>query len=247
MSDTPHQGYTVIPPGELRCVWMTAGILSYQLCDRAYECDGCALDAAMRKHFSDTEPRERTAPSEGRTLRETCRYADNHCWLKSVSEHVARIGIEPGLASVLLVPKAIVLPSVGQRVMKRQAIVWFVMEDGTLPLSSPVDGEVVGRNGLILENPRELLAHPFDGGWLYDISVEPPAITEAQLFEVPEANRRYTRDSLRLNELLKEALEPRGSTVGDTLPDGGKPLQDVSDMIGSRNYFRIINQVYGSR
>ncbi len=53
MSDfeTEH-GRPILPPDELRCVWMSAGILSYQLCDRAFDCDHCALDQAMRPHFA---------------------------------------------------------------------------------------------------------------------------------------------------------------------------------------------------
>lgn len=32
----------------LPCIWMSAGLLSYRLCDREYDCEHCPLDAALR-------------------------------------------------------------------------------------------------------------------------------------------------------------------------------------------------------
>ena len=31
-------GFPVLPENALPCVWMTAGLLAYRLCDRSYEC-----------------------------------------------------------------------------------------------------------------------------------------------------------------------------------------------------------------
>jgi hypothetical protein len=36
------------PAGVLPCVWMSAGLVAYKLCDRGFECDGCPFDQAMR-------------------------------------------------------------------------------------------------------------------------------------------------------------------------------------------------------
>jgi hypothetical protein len=37
----------VLPPGVLPCVWMSAGVVSFKLCDREGECEGCPFDRAM--------------------------------------------------------------------------------------------------------------------------------------------------------------------------------------------------------
>ena len=39
---------SVIPQGEVPCVWMTACVLSFRLCDRDLECADCPLDLALR-------------------------------------------------------------------------------------------------------------------------------------------------------------------------------------------------------
>lgn len=36
------------PAGALPCVWMSAGLVAYKLCDRNFECEGCPFDLAMR-------------------------------------------------------------------------------------------------------------------------------------------------------------------------------------------------------
>jgi hypothetical protein len=37
------------PPGALPCVWMSAGLIAFKLCDREGECEGCPFDRAMRQ------------------------------------------------------------------------------------------------------------------------------------------------------------------------------------------------------
>jgi hypothetical protein len=36
-------------PGVLPCVWMSAGLVAFKLCDREGECEGCPFDRAMRE------------------------------------------------------------------------------------------------------------------------------------------------------------------------------------------------------
>jgi hypothetical protein len=38
--------FPIIPPEEKRCVWMSAGIVPYQLCNRKCDCTDCDIDDA---------------------------------------------------------------------------------------------------------------------------------------------------------------------------------------------------------
>ena len=38
--------YQVLAPETEPCVWMSAGLISYKLCDRGFDCENCPLDAA---------------------------------------------------------------------------------------------------------------------------------------------------------------------------------------------------------
>jgi len=37
------------PAENVPCIWMTAGVISYKLCNFGYECETCPFDQAMRK------------------------------------------------------------------------------------------------------------------------------------------------------------------------------------------------------
>ncbi|MEN8151646.1 MAG: hypothetical protein ABFS86_17655 [Planctomycetota bacterium] len=52
----------IIPIGEVPCVWMAAGVLTFRLCDRDLECGDCPLDRAIR---NEPQPETTTRSSEG--------------------------------------------------------------------------------------------------------------------------------------------------------------------------------------
>jgi glycine cleavage system H lipoate-binding protein len=49
------QGFQVI---EEECIWMKAGVVSFRLCDNAYDCTQCPFDRGMRKAMGLTSPAE---------------------------------------------------------------------------------------------------------------------------------------------------------------------------------------------
>ncbi|OGL40647.1 MAG: hypothetical protein A2043_10335 [Candidatus Schekmanbacteria bacterium GWA2_38_9] len=42
-----HSTSRLIPEGELKCVWMTAGLVAYKLCDQEYNCDFCSFNESF--------------------------------------------------------------------------------------------------------------------------------------------------------------------------------------------------------
>ncbi|MDH3892340.1 MAG: hypothetical protein OEV49_14780 [candidate division Zixibacteria bacterium] len=41
---------------EKRCIWMTAGVISFKLCPLEYDCELCEFDIVMRKQQSESNP-----------------------------------------------------------------------------------------------------------------------------------------------------------------------------------------------
>jgi glycine cleavage system H protein len=229
---------------------MTAGILSYQLCDRQLDCDHCPLDAAMRMHLSPEHDRTRIEKlhNESPTLElrgENYLYSPNHCWIKKIDESVAYVGLEPGFASILISLKAIVLPSVEEKVKQNEYCCWIILEGGTLPLSSPVTGKILATNAHITDDPQALFAHPLTHGWLFEIQPEQEALSSSSMMNHVEANKRYSEDLSRFNNLLTDTLKGNSMTVGATLADGGQVLQDLSAMLGPKRYFELVREVFG--
>ncbi len=240
----------IVPPNEMRCVWMTAGIISYQLCDREFECDSCPLDAAMRSHGPqpstgrDDSGGKRAFLSEEKGLRDDRLYSRNHCWTKRMAPDVIQVGIEPGLGNTLLTPKAIVFPSTGQRVFRGQIGLWIVMEGGTLPIESPLDGVIRRTNDQLSGQPHLLSRRPFDDGWLLEMGVEEAAFEGADLINREEAEAKYGLDQDNFLGFLQNAASGGRHPVGVTLADGGQRLRNLVDMIGAEKYLALLKRAF---
>ena len=254
MSDeSPSKRCPLIPPGDLKCVWMEAGVLAYQLCERQYECESCPLDAALRAHFNRGVPAEKAAehPAQERAaLAEDRRYSRGHCWVRRVESTGAdetprwRVGLEPGLAAALLRTRSVVLPAVGESLRRGQMHLWVVVDGGTFGVVAPLDGTVRASNVRLAERPSLVGSAPMDDGWLYEVEVPRSEPQWAGLMEASTAERGYSSKASRFQAELSKALNARHHAVGETLADGGAPLGDVSQMLGPARYFELLSKIY---
>ena len=64
--EEPDVSYREAVVGPARCVWMLAGVVSYRLCNRAFDCDHCPLDRALREGARGADTRERLKSFTGR-------------------------------------------------------------------------------------------------------------------------------------------------------------------------------------
>ena len=106
--------FHIIPKNDKKCVWMEAGVVSYKICDRNFECDTCPLDIGLRgdefiaknhpnQDYSPTikqvsDPCDSHDPSYGHLLKyklDENRYGHpGHCWIEVLSQSRVRIGID---------------------------------------------------------------------------------------------------------------------------------------------------------
>lgn len=233
---------------DLRCLWMSAGVLSYWLCDLEFNCDSCPLDAAMRRKSAEhRNSSQKAALSEKPgVLREGFLYSPSHCWARQISESVLRVGVEPGLSMAILTPKAVVLPSQGQSLQKKRACAWIDTDGGTLPLGAPCSGVVRAINRQLSEHPHLLLMKPFDEGWLFDLEVSEPFFNPADFLDWNQASSVYAADQDRLMNLLASASHAGRPAVGVTLADGGQRLQNIAEVLGPVKYFSLLRKVFGA-
>jgi len=242
-----NKKWHIVPPEEMRCVWMTAGILSYQLCDREFECDSCPLDAAIRNHLPrkrDENGNPKVSFTDQQELRDDRLYSRNHCWAKRIGGNLVQVGIEPGLSAALLAPKAIVFPSAGQRINCGETCLWIVMEGGTLPMESPLNGIVRNTNPLLANQPHLLSRQPFDKGWLLELEAEAPSAEEPGLMSREQADSKYAGDQDKFLAYLENATSASHHSVGVTLADGGQRLQNIADMLGPTKYFALLKKAF---
>jgi len=232
----------VIPHDENRCIWMSTGIVSYQLCDKEFDCDHCSIDAAMKNQMIKKPTRETEHAASLQTLPKGFLFTRNHCWLKIIDGTTVQVGIEPGLASMFHMPKAVILPFDGAQIRQSETYSWIVLEGGALPFSSPLHGSVAAINGRVVDDPLLLSHQKSDESWLFTLNVEPSAVANGHFWNMREAQRQYSLDLAELKELLITNSHHEDENVGATLADGGELLQNILDRIGQRSYFLILRE-----
>jgi glycine cleavage system H protein len=220
---------------------MGAGIVSYQLCDRSFDCDHCPLDAALRQRYSPAKGvPESHAAGNGGELPDELRYTATHFWVRPLGPSFYRVGIEPSLASALLIPRAIILPDVGEQIRRSSPCLWFVLDETTLPVQALFDGLVISRNDSLTDRPYKVYFHPFDQGWLFDIKVS--STTPLPFMNASNARRLYAADQTLFRDNLQGTLQ--SESIGMTLADGGQMLQNVSSLIGPRRYYHLVGEIF---
>jgi glycine cleavage system H protein len=241
--------FHVIPPQESRCVWMTAGILSYQLCDRMFDCDQCPLDIALRQRFTHHDPKvdrkHMATPAKG--IEDSSKgvlFGRKHLWMKRMGEGKVRLGIEPGMASVLVSPMAIVLPALGAQIARDKACSWIVLGGGTLQMISPITGHVTATNGMLAEHPHAVCASPLDEGWLFELSASITDFNDADVLPTADVARTYADDEQPLKHLLsaeaaREELENRQSHS-----DHRRAIERLSEKLGPTEYLKLLRDIY---
>jgi glycine cleavage system H protein len=241
----------LIPPDEQLCIWMSAGLLSYQLCNQRTDCESCPVDAVMHRRSPASRAVEKAEIScvAGSILQqmqeEGFRYSRNHWWAQKTAGGNVRLGIESGLAQTFLSVKGIVFPSPHQRLSKGQACIWVVMDGGTLALESPLDGVVHLVNHDLIAKPHLLSQEPFDAGWLCEIECAEANDEPAGLQDSVDIRARYSTDRTRFLASLSSAMRGRRPPGGATIADGGEHLQNFADILGPTRYIALMRQHFG--
>lgn len=233
-----------------RCVWMEAGILSYLLCDREFECDHCPLDEAMRSHFSGDvtrgapPPSPRAAGDSSRRPRPESLYTPAHLKVSFLDGGTCRLSLEPGIAGLLPPVRSVVLPRKGEHISPDGFCCWLIFEGGTLPVKLPFGATAGEGNPLLADRPHILNGPAADDGWLFEFEPDDRNAARKTLLNDRDATLKFGTDREMFMSLVMECVHPEGTNVGRTFQDGGRFVDDLATLIGPVKYLGILRRVY---
>lgn len=239
-TDVPG-AYRVFPEHAEPCVWMVAGLLSYRLCDRDFDCEHCPLDAAI--HGAHAARLDAGAFPEGTArdwgIRDGLAYHPVYGWVQEFEPGRLRWGIDAAIARLVDRATEVVFPTAGSDLEQGSVACWVVDEGEPVPLRSPVSGRAARANPALARHPALMVHEPYDGGWLMEVEAPGGLAAQKGLCGTAERRVRVARQMRRLHRdaLATGVAEPG---VGPTAQDGGERLLDLRQVLGRERYHRLL-------
>jgi len=252
-----------------RCIWMTAGVISFKLCPLNYDCEHCDFDEVMRSQVRSGGVSSRVkrhkppavVPSEilegsrseskksllfftfsvGKV--EEGRYLHpSHLWIRHAGDQRWRLGIDGLLAYVLPPPVKVELYDLDKNVIQNQAFGKIHTQVGTVFLTVPLSGRLVQKNSRLAQCPELAQQDPYGEGWLAMMDWFEDH-SELEKFHTGLAGKRFLEEEA---QHLKFLLKHRGieaDYIGETLPDGGVNIKYLHQVLPSQVCLRLTGEL----
>ncbi|MBN2364616.1 MAG: hypothetical protein EH225_00565 [Calditrichaeota bacterium] len=243
----------------LKCIWMTAGVVNYKLCDQNFECDKCEFNRVMQGVMPSLQqhPYKHSGMDNNPlmlqylgTILENCKihldryYHSTHFWFKIEDSDTAQVGIDPlSLRTVFPVEK-IILPDAGEHFQEGQLIAWIVRKDNTIPLHTPVKGEITEVNPVFLVKGWEAVQK--EGNYLFKMQNPSMANDIKRLCgPIGSMDSHQAKISVLKSFLLKTIRQNQPEEeMGVTMGDGGTYEKDLENIMGKKLYRELIQVLF---
>ena len=147
----------------------------------------------------------------------------NHTWTHLDSKGMAKVGVDDLLMHLTGEVKFSKLKKPGDTVDKEDLLAEFSHNGKQLRISSPISGEILAVNPLLLENPEILNEDPYQKGWIYKIKPSRWVAETSTYYLAEEATGWSVRELERFKDFLATSVEryaPEPSNI--ILQDGGE-------------------------
>lgn len=227
------------------CVWMTAGLLTYKLCDRDFECERCPLDAALRREPIDelAVPALR-APELSRAYPNDRLYAAGHLWVQpagGAESPYLRVGIDAFAAVVMGSCRSVFCQPPDCHLQPGDLLATVDLGLGVLTVGAPVAGKAVELNPLLWHDPRLMISQPYGSGWIAHVIAD--SITDLDaLLPAAAARDSALADLGRLRRrVATQLLAEEGEWA--SMANGGEMACDLRAILGGTKYLNLLQEL----
>jgi glycine cleavage system H protein len=262
--------YQLVPRKELKCVWMTAGLLTYKLCKYDLQCERCPLDRELRnlpqtssnhlavsrdgKEVGSGGPSpipsgEKERPKEAflgedlalSDIKGSLFYHPGHTWVKVEKADEVRIGLDCFLRRIVGNVKVIVLPLPGRRCRRGENLCSIILEEGILHIVFPVSGSILSVNQRLKGEPNLAINDPLGDGFLLTLRPKNLQRDQKYLFFGEAALSWYQKEWERLKNAAISELHHEQERVGMTMQDGGIKVRDIRTLVDPERYIQLVS------
>jgi glycine cleavage system H lipoate-binding protein len=258
---------SVIPEGELRCVWMDAGVTEFKLCDKEFSCESCTFNMNVIQQKKEkvvplVQVETQTA-TYGRTMTadlffnsllkkrlDNLRnvpipqdriYNRGHFWFQNNATGNFRVGINHILANFFQPILSIVISKAPANIHRHDPFCWIILPGGAITLRSPIDATITRFNPALQQMPNLLSAAPFTDGWIMEITTKSKGLSS---FASLTDSQRLAKQTLHtIEHIFKQTFQRLQPTAGTTLFDGGISLSSIESILGPTVYREVVNLI----
>ena len=227
------------------CVWISAGLLDYKLCDRDFDCQHCPLDAALQGYpANDTLRAALVSPGEVAELFPDDRlYTSGHSWVQATGASGGRLlsfGLD-ALAATLIGRCSRVCCSVTGTRAPGEFLCEIDLGLGELSIAAPVMTSAVTPNEKLGRDPNRLVVAPYGDGWIAELTAV-DLVPLSRLMTAREAREHARLDLRRFRRQVALQLWADSQGLGPCLPDGGEPA-DLRQLLAGPAYLDLIREL----
>lgn len=249
-----------------RCIWMTAGVISFKLCPLNFDCERCDFDRVMRaqakptglkarvkKHASFDRPSTETTaiPDESEETFFTYSVGEmdehvyvhpTHLWAKREYGHTWKIGVDNLMAYILPPLVKVEMYPPEHQIIQEEVFGRISTEAGTVFITSPLSGQIVKINPRLSREPELLQTDPWGEGWLAMIEWVQDGSELEKLYAGTQTVRFLKEEAQNLKLLLKFRGIP-ANPIGPTLPDGGSKINFLHQILPPKLCLHLVREL----
>ncbi len=238
-------GQPLIPRGEVPCVWMDAGVLTFRLCDRGLECSTCPLDNALRNSPELAHRVTRTerppATRSGCLVPEDVFFHPGHTWVRIGTDGTLTIGVDDLGSRLVGRIESVGLPTAGDTLTADRPAIRLAGSTGEVDLDAPFTGIVIEANPALIAEPDLVRSAPFGDGYLLKARPVNPARALTSLLSGTVAQNWAAAEETLVRALVDVVTARSGQP---TLNDGGTLSNNLLAGLPPVKAERIRNQIF---
>jgi len=226
---------------------MNAGLLTYKLCDRGFDCEHCPLDAALHGASPAATPLREVSAEPTRGMNMTFPadrvYSAGHTWLQHLDAQTERFrfGLDAFATALIACPHRVRWNLVPRELRRGETICAIDFNGGSLLLGAPVMARLCGRNEALDDDPAAIVTAPYGEGWIADLTRVAESDSNGLLSA--EAGEEQARlDMRRFRRRIALHLLAEAGSIG-ALADSGMLMSDPRCILGSAHYLELVREL----
>ena len=258
---------SVVPEGELRCVWMDAGVSSFKLCDQEFRCETCTFnmnvtrqnreepilytqyetqrsadnDAMTADVLFSTVLKKRLDSIRANTIPRDRIYNHGQFWIQQIASGTYRVGINHILANFFQPILSIVISKVPGTIHRLDPFCWIILPGGAITLRSPIQATITRFNPALQEKPHIVSTDPFQDGWIMEITAKSKELSS---FTSSAHSKQLVKRTLHnIEHIFNQTFHNLQPTAGTTLFDGGNSSDTIENILGPTIYRDVVNRI----